>query len=81
MHQRAHLPKAKVSCLCSKETGTNFTLMPARAAAALKISTASPSDLPSLTYGKSWKATIMSNPDRFVDHFTVDVGLGSKAAS
>ena len=33
--------------------------------------------------GKWWKATIMSNPDRFVDHFkhckTVDVGLGSNS--
>ncbi len=31
--------------------------------------------------GKWWKATIMNNPDRFVDHFkhcnTVNVGLGS----
>jgi hypothetical protein len=32
--------------------------------------------------GKLWKATIMSNPDRFVDHFqhcnTADVRLGVK---
>jgi hypothetical protein len=46
-----------------------------------KISTAGPSDLPSLTSANGGNP-VMSNPDRFVDHFkrckTVDVGLGSK---
>ena len=81
MHQRAHLPKAKVSHLCSKETGTKFHIDARPRGSSAKNIVGQSFRFAVFDLGKRWKATIMGNPDRFVDHFkhcnTVDVGLGA----
>jgi len=45
-----------LTCTCSNGTATNFTCKPDRAAAARRISTANPSDLPSLTSASGGKS-------------------------